>query len=153
MMKLRIAAIALACSAVMAVSSTPAVGATSLFRHLYNNASNTYSSFENIAMAHNKYVKHHHASCSAQKSQWWPGKATKDTAAIAGLASQLAKTTKKERKKPAYHDLLSTVHHLKGWSGSWILPRLLNCKSMPISNSAVALDLSHVANDVGLGSY
>ncbi|HEV3311023.1 MAG TPA: hypothetical protein VG815_10955 [Chloroflexota bacterium] len=149
-MKLRLTVLLLACAA--ALSSILPVSA-GVYRPMYNTASNAYSSFQNIAMAHNKYVKHPHGSCGGQKSRWWPGKAKSDMLQIAALSSRLAKMTNKQREKPAYHDLLQTVHDLKGWSGAWIMPRLLRCKSMPTSSSPIALDLTLVARDVGLGIY
>jgi ribosomal protein L39E len=118
---------------------------------MYNGASNTYSSFQSIARSHNKYVRHDHRCCGAQKSRRWLGKAKRDRTMIARLPSRLAKTTKQQRRLPAYHDLLRTVHDLRRWSGARIMPRLLTCRLMPISSSRVAHDLYRVAIYLGLG--
>jgi hypothetical protein len=154
-MKLSLTGYALLLATLFLIGSSLSASAagTVSFRNLFNTASDSYTSLQNVAAAHNSFVKHHEAACASQHSKWWVSKVPQDVSQIDKLETRLSQATATQKKKAAYHDLVKTAHDLKHWAQTAITPRLITCKVIAGQSSKVDLDLSNVSNDLGLGTY
>ena len=155
-MKTSLLSCSLCAAALLLIDSSISVSAaeTVSFMYLYNSATGSYVSLQNIATAHNGFVRHHQATCStAQQHKWWVYKLPKDLATVTELQTHLSRATAAQRKKPAFHDLKLSFHDIKNWGLTAISPRLTDCKIMAVESSQVDLDISNVANDLHLGRY